>query len=123
MKNPHKEIYEERLATVLRPFSNLLKTNMRYSAFEAIYDSPESREILEFKHKTLVDEFVRDFQDCLRILHEVEPNMDKRIVANPNVRRIFNKLSIEKWQDNKVQFFYLSKLRSAFFSMRNHYYS
>ncbi len=120
MKQPHKEIYEEKLATVLKPFSNLLKTNMRYSAFECNYDTPAAREILDFKHRTLVEEFCRDFQDCLRILHEVEKEPDRMVVANPNVRRILNKLSLEKWEENKIEFFYLSKLRTAFFSMRNH---
>ena len=120
MKQPHKEIYEEKLASILRPLSNLLKTNMRYSSFECAYYDKEKREPLEFKHKTLVDEFCRDFQECLKILHEVEK--EKRIVANPDVRRIFNKLNLDSWETEyeKIEFFYLSKLRTAFFSMRNH---
>lgn len=120
MKLPHKEIYEEKLASIIRPLSNLMKTNLRFSTFETNYDSPAAREIINFKHHTLIEEFCRDFQECLRILHSVEKDKDKKIVANPDVKRIFNKLNMEGWEDNKVEFFYLSKLRIAFFTMRNH---
>jgi len=122
MKQPHKEIYEEKLGSIVRPFANLLKTNMRYSAFECSYDSKQARDIVDFKHKTLVNEFCRDFQECLKILHDVEKDETKKIVANPDVQRIFNKLNIDGWEHDaeKIEFFYLSKLRTAFFTMRNH---
>ena len=120
MKGAHKEVYDDKLATYLRPFSNLLKTNMRYGAFEASYDSPERREVVDFKERSLVDEFCKDFNECLRILHIVETDPKKKIIANPDVRRIFNKLNIFEWEKNKIQFFYLSKLRAAFTSMRIH---
>lgn len=92
---------------------------MRFSAFETEYDTPEAREIVSFKHKSLIDEFCKDLQECLRILHN-EKEAEKRLVANPHVQRIFNKLDLEGWKDNKIESFYLCKLRNAFFSMRNH---
>lgn len=92
---------------------------MRFSAFEAEYDTPEAREIVSFKHKSLIDEFCKDLQECLRILHN-EKELERRLVANPHVQRIFNKLDLEAWKDNKIESFYLCKLRNAFFSMRNH---
>jgi hypothetical protein len=92
---------------------------MRFSAFEVEYDTPEAREIVSFKHKTLIEEFCRDLQECFRILHN-DRTPEKRLVANPHVQRIFNKLNLERWSENKIESFYLSKLRNSLFSLRNH---
>jgi hypothetical protein len=39
-------------------------------------------------------------------------------VANPDVRRIFNKLNYPNWQQNKIETFYLMPLQKSFDKMR-----
>lgn len=105
---------------ILRPLSNLLKSNMRLSIFEQAYPNEKARETVDFKYKALKDRFCLDFQEVLRVLHDVEKDPEKRIIASPDVRNIFKKLEMKDWETSPIEFFYLSKLRHAFFKTRKH---
>jgi hypothetical protein len=94
-------------------------TNTRLSLFEFHYDNPEKRQIALFKEKALTEEFCENFQVCLEILHEKEKDPSRRIIANPHVRRIFNKLGYAGWDKNPVEKFYLVPLKEAFYKMRS----
>ena len=57
-------------------------------------------------------------QNCLRILYDVEKDPDKKIIANPNVRKIFFKLKYKDWDKNPIERFYLKPLKYSFIKMR-----
>lgn len=93
---------------------------MRLSIFEQAYPDEKAREIVDFKYTTLKDRFCKDLQALLYVLYEIEKDPEKRIRANPDVRNIYKKLEMKNWEKSPVEFFYLSKLRHAFFTARKH---
>lgn len=117
-KKYHKEVYENQLAKALEPLSNFLKSNMRLCLFEETYPTPEERYKAEFKEQALEEAFCIDMQNCLRILYEIEKEPDLKIIANPNVRKIFFKLKYKDWDKNPIERFYLKPLKFYFIKMR-----
>lgn len=118
IKKPHKVIYNEKLSELMMPLNLLMKSNFRLSAFEQTYASPEEREVVDFKYKTLIRRFCIDLQETQRILNELEPDPQKSLIFNPNPNRIFKKLWLKDWESRPAEFFYLSKLRQTLFMMR-----
>lgn len=93
---------------------------MRLSLFEEAYPDPKSREPVDFKYSALKERFCADLQNVLFVLHVVEKDPEKQLRANPDVRNIFKKLEYANWEKSPIEFFYLAKLRHAFFTARKH---
>lgn len=93
---------------------------MRLSLFEQAYPDQKAREIVNFKYDALKERFCIDLQAVLFVLHEVEKDPEKQLIASPDVRNIFKKLERSDWEKSPIEFFYLSKLRHAFFLARKH---
>ncbi len=100
--------------------SDVLKANMRLSLFEQAYPDAKAREIVNFKYDALKERFCIDLQTVFHVLNVIEKDPEKQIITNPDVRNIFKKLEYENWEKIPIEFFYLSKLRHSFFTMRKH---
>lgn len=94
---------------VLAPLRNLLEINKRLYFFDMKNRTPQERLINDFILKADVDKYCVCLQDCQKLLYN-----SNSIVANPEVRKIFNKLAYKNWQDNKIETFYLMPLKKAF---------
>ena len=122
IKIGHPEIYGVKLEAVLTPLKNLLNSNWRLSLYETNYDDKDKVAVTDFRKDVLVNKFCEHLQACFTILHGVEKDREKQVMANPVTNKIINKLNYEDWGKNPVEKFYLNPLNNAYFKLRANLY-
>ena len=73
---------------------------------------------MDFKQRALEKDFCNSIQEGVRILFEVEKDPDFKLKAKMDIRKVLKKLKYENWEENKIEHFYLWRLRWAYFTMR-----
>lgn len=109
LKMGHKEIYEVKLAGLLKPLKDLIDINYSYRGFNHNWIQEVEKEVRDFKLKAIIDKYVLAFQEILRILY-YRSNGAPLILCAPDIRRFFYKISLKGWKDRPAEEMYLRPL-------------